>query len=84
LLNVKLDRGSQLPPDGIEARPRHGNADPHLENFLRTSGTGKNPGNGAGSYSFEHCPSQHCVPSSITADCQTPKIRLPRDQADFL
>jgi hypothetical protein len=50
--NLKLDRGGQLPPDGIEARPRHGNANPHLENFLRTGGTGKNPGNCAGSYSL--------------------------------
>jgi hypothetical protein len=82
-----------LPPDGIEARPRHGNTDPHLENFLRSTGTGKYPGNGAGSYSFKHCPSQHSARSSkrfelafhrkafLAADCQKPKIRLPRDGA---
>jgi hypothetical protein len=85
LLNVKLDRRSQLPPDGVESGPCHGKTDPHFENFLSISGTGENAKNcAAGSHSFEHCPSQHCVPSSSTADGRRRKPGLPRDQADFL
>jgi hypothetical protein len=63
LLHIKLDRGCELPADGIEPGPGHGDAYPHLQDFLAGGATGKQADGSAGGHALEHCSPQHFVPS---------------------
>jgi len=68
LLHVELDRGLELPPDGIETGAGHGNADPHFENAVGEHRRGKKPAPGGRGHALENCSAQHFTSSQIFID----------------
>ena len=62
LLNIKLERARELPADGVEARPRQGNAHAHFQNIVGGCGSGAQTDGGACRQSLEQGSAQHLVP----------------------